>query len=218
MCAVNIAPDQPRCEWCVEPNPEADTQCQSCGGPVSIMEPWVLLCGWCGSSNRRDERADCRSCGGPLPNIPGSHPGKRPPVAPRHLSRAYWWRVMLTKNVMVSIGVVFTLVFGWTVLFGLIGIPLWIIGYRKGKRKLNALKKGLPTKGEILEVTVDTTQRINNRHPFLIHYHFETPGGVYTDKTEAWDPVHRKRGKGEHIWVVYDPENHASNNIWPPVR
>ncbi|GAK77217.1 hypothetical protein JCM19296_2822 [Nonlabens ulvanivorans] len=60
------------CEWCLTECDNDHLQCKKCGGPIAVLEPWVLQCGWCSSSNRRDLTTNCNSCGGELPHIPGT--------------------------------------------------------------------------------------------------------------------------------------------------
>jgi hypothetical protein len=208
----------PRCEWCAQPAAPGDTSCDSCGGPIRVLEPWVLDCGWCGCSNRRDETATCSRCGGPLPSIPGSHPGPRPPEAPRALPWGYRARSLLWKNTLALVGAMFTILFCWAVITPLIGIPMWVRAHRRARRRLDALVHGVPTRGQLLGVWLDGTQAINDRHPYRIEFEYETPGGPLRGAVEGWDPVHAQRPVGEHVWVVYlesQPEVHA---LWPPVR
>lgn len=207
-----------RCEWCASPAPAGDTRCAPCGGPVRVLEPRVLQCGWCGSSNRRDEMASCRGCGGVLPTIPGGDPGPRPPPAPRQLPAGYEGRVKLWKNVLVLLGVIFSVCFFWTLVFPIIGIPLWIVGAKKANRTIAALKYGVATSGRLREVRVDTSQHINGQHPWKIEFEYDTPDGVRTASVEAWDPSHADRVIGEHHWVVYVPGPDARVcAFWPPI-
>ena len=207
-----------RCEWCSRPAAEGETRCASCGGPVDALEPWVIECGWCHSSNRRDETATCKSCGGPLPSIPGGHPGPRPPDGPRVLPKGYRMRTLLWKNTFALVGAIFTVFFCWTIVFALVGLPIWIRGHRKAKRWLDALERGTPTRGTLRKVELDQTQSINNRHPYKLTIDYETPDGVQQGFVEAWDRVHGKRPPGEQMWVVYVPGKPNHFAVWPPLR
>lgn len=207
-----------RCEWCSRPAPEGETRCEACGGPVHVIEPWVIECGWCFSSNRRDETAVCRSCGGPLPGIPGGHPGPRPPDAPRSIPARYRRRTLLWKNTFALVGAFFTVIMFWSLVFPLIGIPMWIYGHRKAKRWLEALERGTATRGRLQSVEKDLSQTINGRHPWKLAFEFDTPDGLRQGTIEAWDPVHGKRPPGEHLWVVYQPERQDHYALWPPLR
>lgn len=210
-----------RCEQCGLPASPGATECGGCGGPVRLLEPWVLQCGWCGATNRRDETATCTRCGGPLPSIPGSHPGPRPPPAPRTLPPGYERRVRYWKNVLTMIGMIFTLAFFWTLLFPLIGVFLWRAGHRKASAWIQALVHGTPVSGRITAVEVDYSQSINHEHPWLLRYAYDTPDGVREGVVESWDPVTARRPVGEHLWVVWIPASGDQPDrvaLWPPIR
>ncbi len=197
---------------------EAASNCDACGNPLRVLEPTIVHCGWCSSSNQRHLVDHCQNCGGPLMALPGNDPGPRPPELPRQLPKGYAMRTMLWANVLVGVGVIFTIPFCWTILFPMIGIPIWYFGWRKARRWLDALESGLPTVGEVTEVKLDETQAYNNQHPWRISFKFERhDGGTSEGAVEAWDDVHAKRKPGDRLWVVYvkgRPEAHA---IWPPV-
>ncbi|MEY4551504.1 MAG: hypothetical protein RL685_7699, partial [Pseudomonadota bacterium] len=145
------------CANCGSATPEAHADeaapgCRRCGAALRVLEPLVVCCGWCRASNRRDQTADCLRCGGPLPPLPGGEPGPRPPEPPRVLPQGYRWRVLLWHNVPAFIGAVFVIVFFWSVIFPLIGAPLWYFAHRKGKRWLLALETGRATRARLTRV------------------------------------------------------------------
>lgn len=182
----------------------------------------VLPCGWCGTPTSDPTQTNCKNCGGPLPPsgaLALDDPGPKPPSAPRKLPAAYKRQVMLWKNVHVFIGVLFTVVFCWTILFPLIGIPLWIVGHRRGKQKLLALEQGRPGRAELQEVFRDTSVTINNRHPWRVVYSFEDQHGtVHDGDALTWSAAHSRREAGEAFWVVYMPNEPEINAPWPPLR
>lgn len=91
------------CGLASPPDPDDDApDCPGRGAALRVLEPMVLHCGWCASSNRRDRVDHCVSCGGQLPPLPGNEPGPRPVPAPRRLPDGYWLRTMLTGNVLVT--------------------------------------------------------------------------------------------------------------------
>lgn len=186
---------------------------------MRLLEPLVVDCGWCAASNRRDQTADCVRCGGPLPAIPGGQPGPRPPDVPRKLVKEYEDRIKIWKNVEVLIGAIFTLCFFWTIIFPIIGIILWKKGADRAARQLAALQHGTPTRGRLLSVQIDTTQAINNQHPWRIDYEFDTyNSGVQRGTCSAWDKISDRRKPGDVLWVVYSETNPSQNAIWPPIR
>lgn len=227
-----------KCEWCLTENSNDTTRCVNCGGPVSVLEPWVLKCGWCKTSNRRDQVSQCISCGGQLPNIPGTTRPPEPPKQPRQLNVSYKIKVRFTGNASMMIGIVFmgiaipflvafiddviqrkTSVFFmfFILIFPVIGFFLVKKSHQKSNQKLNALQFGVPTRGVIQKVSVDTKESINKKHPLKIEYEFDTPSKTYRDSVRVWDRANLKRPIGEHIWVVCNPENLKENNLWPPL-
>ncbi len=214
------------CARCGGENPQPDDEevapgCLGCGAPLRVLEPMVVDCGWCQAHNQRDQTAHCHRCGGPLPALPGGEPGARPPEVPRVLPKGYRWRVLLWKNVMAFIGMMFSTVFVWSVIFPIIGIPLWYFGHRKGKRWLHALINGRATRGRLTSVALDYSQTHNNKHPWRIEYSFDRhEGGEGQGFCEAWDPINGDRSVGDAVWVVYatDEGGHLASAIWPPLR
>ncbi len=227
-----------KCEWCLTENSNNTTRCVNCGGPVAVLEPWILQCGWCKTSNRRDQVSHCINCGGQLPSIPGSSRQPEPPKRPRHLNTAYKIKVKYTGNASMMIGIIFLVIgipsfilsmFGifngtinfsyilFTLMFPIIGFFLVKRSNKKSNQKLNALQLGIPTRGVIQKVYIDTSQSINKKHPLKIEYEFSTPSRTYHDTVRVWDRVNLKRPSGEHIWVVFNPENLKENNLWPPL-
>lgn len=196
----------------------ADPACPECGAPLRLLEPLAVECGWCAASNRRDQVDHCTRCGGPLPALPGGHPGPRPPQTPRGLPVGYRARVLYWKNVLVLIGIVFSVFFCWTLIFPAIGIPMWVIGRRNARRKLMALGFGVSTRGRVTGISKDLTQSINGRHPWLIAYDFDTETGVRRGEVAAWDASSAQRSPGDVLWVVYVPGAPEENAIWPPIR
>ena len=229
-----------KCEWCLTENNNEHTQCVKCGGPVVILEPWILLCGWCKSSNRRDLVTNCKSCGGELPHIPGTKRQPEPPLTPRKITFGYKMRVKYTGNTLMIIGIGFTVVgiptfialftsaitqgtvealkTFFALIFPLVGIVSIIKSREKSRQKLYALQFGVPTKGIIENVSIDLNQSINEKHPVTIKYTFDDGTNKHTDTITVWDHANLKRPRGEHIWVVFNPKELKQNNVWPPLR
>lgn len=232
------------CPACHAAVPDHTVRCDACGapqparGPGAVQEDarltagaWsriVRLCGWCGSGTRDVHASGCVACGGPLPGLPPrilaelALPAPEvpyPPDTPRQFPAGYANRVRYWKNVLFILGVVFTTVFCWSIIFPMIGIPLWYYGHRKAERQLRALSLGRAVEGTITKVFRDTSQTINNEHPWQIDYRFETPTGTQEGAVTSWDPLTARREAGERVWVVYDQApDHTASSLWPPVR
>lgn len=206
-----------KCEWCLHTCKNEDLECEKCGGPIAVLEPWVLQCGWCTRSNRRDLTTHCTSCGGELPHIPGTPRLPKPPVSPRKLPRGYAGRVKYWKNTQFLVGAIFML-FIPTIIFPIIGIFLLRAAFKNSENQLVSLQFGTPTRGIIKSVYVDYSQHINHNHPLRIDYTFSTPQGDFENHVTSWDFSNEKRPEGEHVWVVFNPKNVDQNAIWPPIR
>ncbi len=203
-----------------ETSQEHATHRQHCGAPLVILEPLVVQCGWCSSANHREQVDFCNSCGGELPPMPGGVPGPRPPDTPRSLPRGYANRVKYWKNTKTLIGIVFTIVFCWSILFPLIGIFVWRAGAKQSREWLHALVHGRATRGTLTRIELDRSQHINHKHPWKITYTYELHSGeTQEDFVEAWDKVNAMRSPGDVVWVVYgEIENKRTSAIWPPLR
>ena len=126
---------------------------------------------------------------------------------------------MLWKNVLVIIGAVFTIVFCWSIIFPIIGIPMWIVGHRRARVRLEALVRGTAGRAELIEVFRDTSVQVSGRSPWRIVYTFETKDGALLEGwVHTWQASHSRRSPGEAFWVVYLPEDPEQNTIWPPVK
>ena len=177
-----------------------------------------IQCAWCETVNRDLSLTNCNNCGGPLPPPPGQDPGPEPPPAPRVLPAGYHNRIMYWKNVEVMIGILFTVVFFWTILFLIVGILLWYYGRKRAVGKLMALENGRATRAEISDIYIDHSTKDNGRSPWVIEYLFQTPGGERAGKAVAWNPINGSRRVGEPLWVVFVPEDPEKNAIWPPIK
>jgi len=205
-----------KCQWCLHEGSNTDLKCAKCAGPIAVMEPWVLQCGWCSNSNRRDLTKNCTSCGGKLPQIPGTSRLPRPPLAPRLLPKGYENKIRYWKNVYFLMGAIFML-FLFTIILPIVGYFLLKYGKKKANNQIFALKYGTPTKGEIVNCYVDDTQEINGVNPVRIDYVFSTPNEECHSYIHSWDRVNLKRPKGEHLWVLFNLEDLSQNSIWPPM-
>jgi hypothetical protein len=139
----------------------------------------MITCGWC-HTNYAHWQTNCDNCGGPLPPPPGMDPGPKPPETPRKLPSGFAFRVKWSRNVMVIIGGIFFLVGAlmlsatlaaktWIALFPSFfcvgGFFMFLNGRKTAVGILHAFRHGTAVAGQITEVSVDTTQSINNRHP-----------------------------------------------------
>ena len=185
-----------------------------------------VTCPWCNTYYAaRPTTTNCMNCGGPLPRSINGDKGEKPSLPPRDLPKVFKQKVLLWKNTHVIIGLIFMIVgvpliavFGFGLLFAIIGYFLYKHGRRIGEEKIQAITNGVAAEGKILSVERDTSQSINGRNPFLITYTFAVKGGAeQLDKIVSWDENNLYRREGEDIWVVYIPENPEISSPWPPM-
>lgn len=145
---------------------------------------------------------------------------------------------MLSKNVLVIVGIVFGAIgflfsgiFGlvalaageWPMLagaafgslFALIGAFLFRSGWRKGRAILRALEHGVAVVGNVTEVDIDRSVSINHRHPWKIRYAYEARGARHGE-IQCWDDPPVQAGQPVHI--LYSPDDPDESTIYPPIR
>ena len=201
-----------------------------------------ITCTWCGTRYTRHQR-NCTNCGGPLPGPTPPEPGEKPPPPPRQIPKAYVRRLYLWGNVVALIGVIFTVVgafvtvsITWLALevgpeaaagsavggiFVLIGLPMWIVGMRKARSQLRALREGHAVRGQIEELYQDTTESINGRHPWAVVYSYEVRGHAYQGKVKSWSSageVLRLYAVGSPVHVLHVPDEPRKSALYPPIR
>lgn len=192
----------------------------------------MLTCGWCGT-HYGSFVPNCKNCGGPLPPPPGMALGPEPPPAPRALPGNFERRVLWTHNVFALVGGIFLLVATPLVigllfvnpLFSLFPMIHFTIGYLllrhgrgKGLATIHAFRDGRAARGEISETQMDTTTKINGRHPWIIRYKFPVAGTMHEGHLRAWEADARGRERGQPLWVLYLDEDPEKNTIYPPLK
>lgn len=131
---------------------------------------------------------------------------------------------MLWKNVPSLIGFIFTvigipllLVFGFGLIFLIIGHFLRKAGKKSGLKKLRALEQGIACEGSVLDIGIDTTVRINGRNPYVIRYEFSFKGVQHTGAATTWEESAMLRRAGDSLWVVYSAGEEEASSLWPPL-
>jgi hypothetical protein len=164
----------------------------------------------------------------------------QPGPAPRRLPRGYAMRQILWSNVAAFIGLCFALFgllfgclgcpltivliplglgfMGFGILFGGLGLAISLPAMRSAQRGLRALQIGEVVQGHIVDVTQDTSQNINGRHPWLLRYVFDTGASVHEGAVHAWEWLEGEREPDEPVWVVFLEEDPEINALWPPVK
>ena len=220
------------CHKCGIKNTDRST-CSNCGVkllidqnndgiPEYVQEAVQVECPWCKTVNRVIDETNCKNCGGPLPAVShdnsGIDRGTPPPSVPRKLPDIYIKKLKY-RSTMFIIGIVFIVPFIWSVIFPIIGFFLVRSALKTANRKIAALENGIKAEGDLVDIYKDTSESVNERHPWRLDYEFKTRNGelITAKKTGAWSNNNRHRRIGDKLWVVYLRDNPNINAIWPPV-
>jgi Protein of unknown function (DUF3592) len=102
--------------------------------------------------------------------------------------------------------------------FMLIGASLFRMGWRTASGILRAFRKGVAVEGKVVEVRLDKTQSVNERHPWVMTYQFPVGEELVEGSITSFSSVLATRGGGQPLWVLYVPDDPTQNTIFPPLR
>jgi hypothetical protein len=171
------------------------------------------------------------------PSVPVEHIAA-PPPAPRPISDSYAWRIMFTDGWAVSafvfclLGVIFCVVgAGLTlgIITAFIGIPFLLLGlvflvvavwvlswrYKRAHKVVTVLREGEAVRGKIIEVSVNYSVRINQRHPWTIRYQFQANGQDHEGTVSTLNPVGDHLQAGKAVYVLYLSSAPEWNSLYP---
>ena len=86
---------------------------------------------------------------------------------------------------------------------------------------LHALRDGVATRGEIVDLHQDTSESINGRHPWAVVYAYEADGRMYEGTVKSWGragSVLALYGVGSPVHVLYVRERPERSALYPPIR
>jgi hypothetical protein len=75
----------------------------------------------------------------------------------------------------------------FTLIFPLLGASLLVIGIRARRRAIRAFTFGMPVVARVVQSGLDTSVRINGRHPFQVVWQFQIEGETYEGKVSSMD-------------------------------
>jgi hypothetical protein len=204
----------------------------------------MITCAYCGTTQITFQ-SNCPNCGGILSPPTGNEVGfsadislAEPPPAPRDVPAHFIWRIMLPEGwsivamVFLILGVVFTLVgagltlaivtafvglpfLGSGSLFLIVSLPILLWRYHKAKQKLHVFRMGQPILGEITDVHQNFAVRVNGRHPWVIHFRFQTSGRDYEGQVTTLKSGVAKYHPNQPVYVLYLSDNPQQNTIYP---
>jgi hypothetical protein len=188
-------------------------------------------CPWC-TTNYINWQSTCNQCGGPLAPLPGMGLGPRPPEAPRQVPAQYERRMKWTRNIGTLVGGMFFLVGGIMVIPMLFVAPLAALfpgffmvggffmfryGWLHAKGVLHAFKHGQAVEGRVAQVSLDTSQAVNNQHPWKLVYHFPIGNQLQEGSVTSFDSTLSSRTPGQPLWVLYNDDDPEKSAIFPPI-
>ena len=193
----------------------------------------MFTCGWCGT-HYQTWQSKCASCGGTMPPLPGMTLSEEPPPAPRELPKGFATKQKWLGNPLSMVGGIFMLVGGIQfavfifvlplfsfipLIFLGLGYTIFHFGRKSALRTLNAFQHGRAVKGAITEVLLDTTIRVNGRHPWRIGYSFTAADGqTHEGFARTFDSSAQERQRGQPLWVLVVDDQPEQNTIYPPVK
>lgn len=192
----------------------------------------MITCGWC-NTHYQTWRSKCDACGGPMPPPPGQELGPPPPEVPRALPSGYAFRTRFF-NLSVLLGIGFSGFSGlfliqvlkngqWLLallpgFFLLGGLSCLRYGWSRASGILRAFRRGIAVPGKVASVCLDTTQSVNQKHPWKLTYHFTLDGRLYEGVITSFDSTLAQRAAGQPLWVLYVEKDPTQNTIYPPLK
>lgn len=168
-----------------------------------------------------------------MPPPVGMGLGDAPPSAPRVLPKGFAFRQKWSHNLGTLAGgilfLVSSLVFvgfvnarSWGALaplfFMLLSAAMFIHGRRSAVAVLNAFRYGVAAEGKVDSLQLDTTQSINQKHPWVMTYHFPVGGSLVEGKLTSYNSTLGKRSVGQPLWVLYLESDPTQSTIYPPLK
>jgi hypothetical protein len=199
----------------------------------------MILCPWCGTSYERFQ-SNCKNCGGPIPAQTEKSQGEllAPPSAPRPISKSYPVKLMLTDGGAIAgsaiafVGLIFELVgMGLTlgVVTAFVGIPFLLLGlgllaggagllawrYHEKQKIVDVLRFGEAVLGEVTGLEENLNVSINNRHPWILLYHYRVNGQPFDGKVTTLREPGAELQPGQPVYVLYIPDQPIRSTIYP---
>lgn len=100
---------------------------------------------------------------------------------------------------------------------GAVGALLHALGAWQRRRTLELFRIGEEARGKVLSVELDTSQRINRRHPWRVRYRFESNGRAHEGKATFWTPDRPDVEVGARVVVLFAPGRPSRSLLWTRV-
>jgi len=110
----------------------------------------------------------------------------------------------------VLIGGLFTLIFGG------IGGTFFVLGVRSVAKARRLWQHGAVARGELLATGLDTSLRVNGRHPVSLEYAYTVDGRRHSGSERSWQRHLLQAPPGAPLAVLYDPQHPADSLPYLP--
>lgn len=205
------------CPWCGTSYAIFQSNCKNCGGPLNLPPDEINRVT---ASAADDERVIM------------------PPPPPRPISNNYVWRLLFSDGwaiasfVFTLMGLIFSFV-GFiltiAIITAFVGLPFLAMGlaflgggiaiiywrYQEAAKVVNVLRIGEATRGQITNVEMNYSVRVNGRHPWTITYQFHAMGQSYEGKVTTLNPPGQNLQQGRAACVLYAPTAPTQNTLYP---
>jgi len=201
------------CPWCGTNYQTFQSNCDRCGGPLSIPT----------------EASAAPSSAGSLPT---------PPPAPRPVADSYAWKLVWSDGwgvlgfIFSLLGAIFTvvgLVLTLVIITAFVGIPFVGLGliflipggillsarYQRALRTVGVLRVGDAATGQITHVEQNLAVRVNNQHPWKIAYQFKVHDLPYDGQVTTLNTPGPALQPGQAARVLYLPQAPQYNSLYP---
>jgi hypothetical protein len=102
-----------------------------------------------------------------------------------------------------------------TLLFPLIGGALPVGAVRSRRRAIRAFTLGTPAQARVVFTGLDTTIRMNGRHPFKVVWQFQVDDRTYEGSVSSMDSfLIEPLTRAAELVILYDPANPRVNTVF----
>ena len=102
--------------------------------------------------------------------------------------------------------------------FFVAGATCWAIGAGQRQRALAIYRDGVETRGEVVEIFLDRTVRINNRHPYRVVYTIAVEGRTTRGVATFWDDSPPRVSPGDAVAALYAKGSPSHSVLWTRIE
>ncbi|MFO0617887.1 MAG: hypothetical protein U0414_35175 [Polyangiaceae bacterium] len=98
--------------------------------------------------------------------------------------------------------------------FFLVGFGTHAIGGWMRRRVLDVFERGTEVRATITAVVLDRRVRMNQRHPWRVHYQYEAEGRVRSGVATFWTDQRPEAEVGDEVSALYVPGSASRSVLW----